>query len=186
MHPIELRGPNIRLREYTPADAEQFHAFAAHPRVFEHVRDETPPTVDDVRGWLTQLVAQAQADGPTELLAAQASPPRQRHELAIVEGDRVIGSIGLIVDEDDPTAAELGYVVHPDWWGRGVATEAAGLMIRHGFDDLGLRRIHAGVSGDNPASHRVLEKLGLRRLEAERYEILAAGADAAVRSAARE
>jgi len=166
MNPVELRGPHITLREYTPADAEEFHAFAAHPLVFERVQDETPPSIDDVRGWLTQLAEQAAAGG------------RERHELAITEGARVIGSIGLIVDENDPATAELGYVVHPDWWGKGVATEAAGLMIRHGFDDLGLLRIRAGVSDDNPASHRVLAKLGLRRIDAERYELLATVAQA--------
>ncbi|NUT33168.1 MAG: GNAT family N-acetyltransferase [Hamadaea sp.] len=147
----ELRGPVVILREYTVDDAEAFHGFATHPLVFARVRDEQPPTLDEVRGFLTGLVAQADQGGGT------------RHELAVVVDGRLVGSIGLTVDEADPTTAELGYVIHPDWWGKGVATEAAGLMVAHGVADLGLRRIIADrIAADNLASQRVAEKLGMR------------------------
>jgi RimJ/RimL family protein N-acetyltransferase len=148
MYPIELHGPRVTLREYVPDDAEAVLAFAAHPKVFARVGDEAPPVLADVRAWLGSLAP---------------APGRTRHEVAIVVDGRVVGSVGLTVDGTDAEVAELGYVVHPDWWGRGVATEAAGLLTRYGFTDLGLRRVHAGVSADNPASHRVLEKIGMRR-----------------------
>jgi RimJ/RimL family protein N-acetyltransferase len=154
MYPIELYGPLVTLREYAPDDAEAVLAFAAHPQVFARVGDETPPGLADVRAWLEDLAGKASAPG------------RTRHEVAIVVDGRVVGSVGLTVDGTDARLAELGYVVHPDRWGRGIATEAAGLLTRYGFTDLGLRRVQAGVSPDNPASHRVLEKIGMRREEA--------------------
>src|SRR5207248_1777762 len=59
--------------------------------------------------------------------------------------------------------AELGYMLGRDSWGRGIAAEAARLLLDFAFGELGLHRVFAVVDEDNPASIRVVEKLGLRR-----------------------
>lgn len=61
------------------------------------------------------------------------------------------------------TQAGIGYVLAPDVWGRGLATELARGLLTAAFDVLGLRRVTAGCYADNPASARVLEKAGMRR-----------------------
>jgi [ribosomal protein S5]-alanine N-acetyltransferase len=48
------------------------------------------------------------------------------------------------------------------YWGRGYATEAAREVMRYGFGALGLARIFATAMSRNPASIRVLEKIGMR------------------------
>ncbi|MCW2947645.1 MAG: GCN5-related N-acetyltransferase, partial [Actinoallomurus sp.] len=58
---------------------------------------------------------------------------------------------------------EVGYIFHPDHGGRGYATEAAEVVLRLGFEELGLHRIVGRLDGRNTASARVLERLGLRR-----------------------
>jgi RimJ/RimL family protein N-acetyltransferase len=58
---------------------------------------------------------------------------------------------------------ELGYDLHPDAWGRGLATEGARAVMQHAFGPLGLERVVAVVKPDNIASQRVLEKAGLKR-----------------------
>ena len=58
---------------------------------------------------------------------------------------------------------EIGYILHPDYHGRGLATEAAEVMLRLGFEDLGLHRVIGRLDGRNLASARVLERLGMRR-----------------------
>jgi RimJ/RimL family protein N-acetyltransferase len=66
----------------------------------------------------------------------------------------------------DETNAEIGYVVHPDHVGRGIATEAAAPMLRFAFDPvhgLGLHRVTARIDQRNPASAAVLRKLGMRQ-----------------------
>jgi RimJ/RimL family protein N-acetyltransferase len=50
-----------------------------------------------------------------------------------------------------------------DCWGRGIATEAARLLLDFAFGEVGLHRVFAVVDEDNPASIRVVEKLGFRR-----------------------
>lgn len=79
-----------------------------------------------------------------------------------LRGDgRQVGGVGLTVDEQHQHA-ELGYWLGVEYWGKGYATEAAREMLRYGFADLRLHRIFASHFKHNPASGRILVKLGMR------------------------
>ena len=69
--------------------------------------------------------------------------------------------------------AEMGYWIGVEYWGRGFCTEAGQAVIGYGFEHLDLKRIHAHHFSRNPASGRVMQKLGMsheghRRLHAAR------------------
>jgi ribosomal-protein-alanine N-acetyltransferase len=82
--------------------------------------------------------------------------------------ERVIGWGGLNIDPDAPEwGTEVSYFIHPAYQGQGVATEVVRCALRHGFRDIGLRRIGAFTMPANAASARVLEKSGFTLL---RYE----------------
>ena len=72
---------------------------------------------------------------------------------------KLVGGVGLHRAPDGEDY-ELGYWLTPSAWGRGYATEAARAMLDHARHGLGAPRVHAGHSRDNPASGRVLRKLG--------------------------
>lgn len=72
---------------------------------------------------------------------------------------RLVGSVGIHPDE---CGHELGYWIARPYWGLGFATEAAAALLRAARESLRLDRIHAGHFADNPASGRVLRKLGFR------------------------
>lgn len=76
-----------------------------------------------------------------------------------LEGE-VIGSAGYFFNRRDD-AGEIGYWVGRPYWGRGFASLAAITLLRFGFEELGLNRIQAQVMARNPASARVLEKIGM-------------------------
>jgi RimJ/RimL family protein N-acetyltransferase len=76
--------------------------------------------------------------------------------------DALVGAIGLDILAAH-RRAELGYWIGVPYWGQGYATEAAREVVRYGFDDRDLNRIHAAHYTDNPQSGRVLLKLGFRR-----------------------
>jgi RimJ/RimL family protein N-acetyltransferase len=78
------------------------------------------------------------------------------------DGDPV-GSVLLAEIDTQARTAEVGYVVRETERGNGYATEAAGLCLRHAFDDRDLHRVWAHVNEGNDASVRVLEKLGFQR-----------------------
>ena len=71
------------------------------------------------------------------------------------------GGIGLRLAPDHQHA-ELGYWIGVPYWGQGYATEASRELLRYGFEDLGLHRIFASHFKHNPASGRILVKLGMR------------------------
>jgi len=81
----------------------------------------------------------------------------------LVQGAEAIGSIDLSLIGEG--SAELGFLLRPDCWGRGLASEAVAVVIQHGFDALGLTRLAAAVQTANLAAARVLEKNRFLRIE---------------------
>ena len=83
--------------------------------------------------------------------------------LAIATSEELIGCIGLEFKDDVyRQSAELGYWLAEPFWGRGIATRAVDAIVEYAFNELGLKRVFAGVFASNPASARVLEKAGFR------------------------
>ena len=71
----------------------------------------------------------------------------------------LVGCTGIAPDKDDPNAAELGYWIAREHWGQGYATEA-GRAVLQVANSLGHTQLVASHFIDNPASGKVLEKLG--------------------------
>jgi len=84
--------------------------------------------------------------------------PRLPHFLVTLPGTGVIGSAGM--GEHDGSL-EIGYWIARAFWGRGFATEAAGAVLKIARA-IGHRRLTAGHFADNPASGRVLRKIGFQ------------------------
>lgn len=88
--------------------------------------------------------------------AGRMQDARLPHFLIHLPGEGVIGSVGL---GEAQGVAEIGYWIARAWWGRGFATEAAQAVV--GLAPLlGHERLMAGHFVDNPASGRVLRKVG--------------------------
>lgn len=78
-----------------------------------------------------------------------------------------LGWWSLAVDDGDESAAELGYRLRRDAWGRGYGTEGARALITYAFETVGLDRVWAETMAVNTGSRHVLEKCGLRELRTE-------------------
>lgn len=74
----------------------------------------------------------------------------------------IIGAVGLSLYLEH-RRAELGYWLGLSYWNQGYTTEAAGALVNFGFDTLALNRIEAGHYPGNPASGRVMQKLGMQQ-----------------------
>jgi RimJ/RimL family protein N-acetyltransferase len=90
---------------------------------------------------------------------------RDALDLAVVlpETGVLIGDVVLFLRSQEHRQGEIGYVFHPDYGGRGYATEAARALLGLGFEHYGLHRIVGRLDARNTASARVLERLGMRR-----------------------
>lgn len=149
MEPIET--PRLILRDFAMDDWKPVQEYASDPQVVKLLAwgpNSAEQTIDFVRRTIEE--------------ARQAK--RRKFGLAVTlkeEDGRVIGGARL-----DLTAryreADLGYVIHRKFWGKGYATEAARGLLELGFGRLGLHRVVASCSPENPASRRVLEKAGMR------------------------
>lgn len=75
----------------------------------------------------------------------------------------MIGTCTLASLDFSNGRCEVGFILHPDYWRRGLISEALGALFNHAFDDLQMRRIEADVDPRNQASLATLEKLGFQR-----------------------
>jgi RimJ/RimL family protein N-acetyltransferase len=134
------RSQNLFLRPAFPEDAAAILAGIGEEAIVRNLaRAPWPYTLADARAF-----------------AAQPQDPRLPHFLVTLPGHGVIGSAGLGEHEGEP---EIGYWIAREHWGRGYATEAARAVLRIART-LGHTRLTAGHFADNPASGRVLRKLG--------------------------
>ena len=84
----------------------------------------------------------------------------ERYEFAIFLGETHIGGVTLYMMEDR-TEAELGWVLHRDYWRRGYVSEAAGAVVDFARG-IGVRRLFGCCDSENVASRKAMEKLGMR------------------------
>ena len=76
---------------------------------------------------------------------------------------RLVGEFVVFLRSTEHRGGEIGYVLHPDFQGRGLATEGALATLQLAFDVLGMHRVIARIDARNTGSAAVLERLGMRR-----------------------
>ena len=145
---IALRTDRLLLRRFQNGDVddalsyrndEQFSRFLPHiphPFTLQHAEDF-------VRRNMTE-------------------PWERSPTFAVIFEDRLIGTVNLEIDPDLKTAM-LGYAIGRQWWGCGIATEAAHAVLDWSVHTLDLTRVWASTDIDHFKSQRVLGKLGLTR-----------------------
>ena len=147
--PPVLSTARLRLRPFAGADAAAVRRLAGEFAVADTTLSIPHPYDAGVaEAWVASHPA-AYADGR---LAVFAITDRTTGEL--------VGAIGLDLRREHGRA-ELGYWIGRPFWGRGLATEAARAVLEFGFRTLDLHRIHACHFARNPASGRVLAKIGM-------------------------
>ena len=142
------------LRPFDEVDRAPFFVLNTHPSVVESLGSS--PT-------------QAESDDMIERYAAEMA--REGWGLWAVgeagdAGARFVGMVGLHrVRPDIPCApaVEIGWRLHPDFWGHGYATEAAEAALRFGSEEAGLTEIVAFTTTRNTRSQAVMTRLGMRR-----------------------
>ena len=82
-----------------------------------------------------------------------------RWAVILKKKQEIIGSCGF-ARPHRTTEIELGYLLARKFWGKGLATEAAGACLRYGFENLDFREIIAMTDLENVASQKILEKIG--------------------------
>ncbi len=160
--PLPLTTPRLILREFQEGDLDDIHRYGSDPDVSRFMT-WGPNTEAESRDFLDRK------------LAEQGVWPRARVSVAaeLMGAGQVIGALELRVLDPATRTGEFGYSLGREHWNQGYATEAAGALIRVGFETLGLRRITANCDQRNTGSWRAMEKLGMRREGAFRQDVRA-------------
>ena len=158
---VILETPRLALRQFTEDDADNLSALDSDPAVMRYLSGGEPT--------------------PRERIANEVIP----FHLAVYERlDRLgtwaaesaatgefLGWFHFRPGPDGDTAnVDLGYRLRRAAWNKGYATEGSRALIRMGFADLGVRRVHAHAMAVNNASRRVMEKCGLTLVRTIPYE----------------
>ena len=141
-----LLTPRLRLREYQSRDFDAFAAHLADPLATAYVGAVDRHTAWRIFGCGVGLwLLSGTGWWAVELRAT----------------GEMVGVVGAFFREGIP-GLELGWNTYREFWGRGIASEAAREALRHAFDERGERQVRALIDPNNAPSIRVAEHLGMR------------------------
>ena len=140
------------LRPYTLADASAVAKLAGRREIADTTLSFPHPYLEQhARDWITRHT-EGRSQGKEIVFAVVTRTNMQ-----------LVGSVGMKDIDQEHGHAEMGFWIGVDSWRQGFATEAAEAVLQFGFETLKLNRIHAHHMLRNPASGRVLEKIGMKR-----------------------
>lgn len=139
---MEIRTARLLLRRPRPDDLDAFFTIMSDARGMRYW--STLPHADRsvTRTWLDQKIQRTAVGG---------------EDFAIELDGRVVGDVGA------GRLPDFGFMIHPEYWGQGIATEAATAFIDHAFSKKLTDQLLADVDPRNVASLRVLAKLGFAK-----------------------
>lgn len=145
----ELETDRLVLRRLCRSDAADMFEYACREDVTTYLTWSPHPNVAYTGEYLSCI--------------EKHYPAGDFYDWAVIEREsgKMIGTCGFTRFHAEYDCAEIGYVLNPVYWGRGLATEAVGAVIRFGFQRLELNRIEAKFMQGNAASRRVMEKNGM-------------------------
>jgi RimJ/RimL family protein N-acetyltransferase len=148
-----IKTPRLLLRRWTEDDVKPFAAINADPDVMRWIGDGSVRDEELTRANIARFEAYWEAEG------------RGMFAVEVRETGELAGFTGLAVPDFLPEvmpAVEIGWRLGTSFWGRGYATEAAEAALRFAFEEGGPDRIISIMQVGNPASERVMVKLGMR------------------------
>ncbi|MHC4743166.1 MAG: GNAT family N-acetyltransferase [Planctomycetota bacterium] len=142
-----LETERLVIREWELSDWELLRPLARDERVLRYIPVSKPWTDERIRGFVKEAMELRETRGWI------LWPVIHR------EDGRLIGTCGFwhtfLPD------IEIGWRLHPDYWGRGLMTEAASAVLEYGWEAFGFDRVIAVAQSANKQSIRIMQKLGM-------------------------
>jgi len=149
-----METERLILSQWEEADSKELFELAKNPNVGPHA------------GWKPH-------DNPEEslIIIRTLFQPSVVWKISEKETGKIAGTIALEPDKirPDVSSRELGYWIGEEFWGKGYMTEAAGRVIRFGFENMDLKIISIATGPSNLRSQRVIHKLGFTYEGTHRY-----------------
>ena len=146
----ELESERLIFRAYKKDDAEVLLNMRSHDRVSKYMDTTIPTRVEDT---VKRIEGYHNAFNESKGIT-----------WAIIEkqNSNQIGDFGIWRIDRQNSRGEIGYILHPDFWGKGYMTETFNKLIRFGFNNLNLHSYEANVNIENKSSKALLLKFGFK------------------------
>lgn len=145
----QIETERLLLRKLVPSDSEDMYEYSRLPSVTEYLLWEPHPDEDYTYRYLCYVQTQYRSGDFYDWA------------VTLKQSGKMIGTCGFTSFDLPNGRGEVGYVLNPDVWGRGIAAEAVMAVLEFGFVQLGLERIEAKYIFGNDQSRRVMEKCGM-------------------------
>jgi len=151
-----MRSDRLYFREFGEADFSLFYSIFSNEAIMKYALMDKADSEEDLVPYFQNILKN---NGTTD--------NRSVFEYAVFDqtGRRFIGfaDAGIVKKNGDGGSAEIGYFLHPEFWGQGYATEIANCLIKFCFDQLGVHRVFARCNANNANSEKVMIKTGMKR-----------------------
>ena len=147
---ISLKTQRLELRSFTVNDAEKmFYNWASDRDVCKYMRWNVHQNVEETRTIINNWI--------------NCYSKLSFYQWAIVLSgvNEPIGAIGLFVVNENDLTGDVGYCIGKQYWGQGIVSEAFEAVLEFAFNKIGFNRIETCHSINNPASGKVMQKVGM-------------------------
>lgn len=142
----EIKTRQLLLRRISADDINEVFFLRSDKEVLKYIDKPPAKSLDDARDFISRIEALEKSNSGINWAIT-------------TQGDKkLIGNICLWNIQPEHHRAEVGYVLHPSCWGKGIAQEAITAVLDYGFNTLKLRSIEANVNPANNASIKLLER----------------------------
>lgn len=145
-----IETERLVLRKILPTDSEDMYEYSKKPEVTQYLTWNIHTNPKQTAAYI-RLLQKKYAEGIFWDFGLECK----------AEG-KFIGTCGFTSFDKDRNSAEIGYVLAPEYWGKGLAKEACTSVMKFGFTVFDLDRICARFIEGNTASERVMQKLGMK------------------------
>ncbi len=149
-----IETQRLILRDYQYTDWKAVHEYSANGEILIFQKWGAN-TEEETQAFVKEAIEESRRN------------PRRAFELVIIlkSSGALIGGIGSNLHPEIPQQADLGYIINPNHWQKGYATEAALALVQHMIEQEGIQKLEATCAVLNLASQRVLEKCGFKRVK---------------------
>ncbi|MDN4492709.1 GNAT family N-acetyltransferase [Ureibacillus aquaedulcis] len=140
-----LESNRLLIRKFIIDDVEEVYEYSSNPLVMKYI-PEGVMTEEETRNFILENIGDN----------------AKKFAVILKDENRLIGHLEFFKYFGNHTY-EIGWVLNPNYYNQGFATEAAHTVLDYGFSRLKLHRIIATCQPENIASYRIMEKIGMRR-----------------------
>ena len=151
---IKIKTERLILREYKESDWQFVHQYGQQENILIY-EAWGPNTEEQTKAFIKKSIIDRKEN------------PRRAFELCVTlkSSLKLIGGCGFRIKKENNKRGDFGYIINPDYWNKGYATEASKGLLDFMIKNHGITEIEATCDVLNLQSKRVLEKCGLKKIK---------------------